>query len=522
MYNNQAEIIKQIKDGNVDNVMLHDLIDGNKEYACGRMGIYNRFKLHPASIWEEDISTYQFDGVPIFKREIEKSSEKMKVNHKLHLSSDRRIIQTFVGYLSKPIQIVYSDKNEKSEERKKVIDEMIALFMRNNDSELLQSEIAKNCSLLGVSYLLLFINNEEINIMTCDPWETIVIKNNLDQVEYAMRYWKVTITDARGNKSERYKVEFYDDRFITYYIEDKDGKFILDLDAYPEIVDMTNQGVNVSQPGGKRPHFFMGCPIIEIPKNKEKISDVEITLPLQDALDISESDLSSEVSQLRLAYLMAKMVGREIDNKLLQLMKQTGILPVDNEKGEWSFIEKNINVEAVKYLIDELKSNITKYSNSVDFSSKDFQDDIRVIGWGIKMKPLEESAIEFENNLFAGLRRIFALVFTYWGEIDSTLKGLDRNNLSFTLPRNLPQNIGMETDNFVKLFGKVSNETALSTIPSIVKDIPSEIKKMEEETSALQEQLQGFQNNQNINQNAQDTNQNNQNPFQNAQDNNQK
>lgn len=73
-------------------------------------------------------------------------------------------------------------------------------------------------------------------------------------------------------------------------------------------------------------------PVIEYPNNARRLSDIEITLPITDAINTLSSDRINGVEQFICAWV--KFVNCEIDTKTFNEMRQEGALVVKSNNGE--------------------------------------------------------------------------------------------------------------------------------------------------------------------------------------------
>lgn len=72
-------------------------------------------------------------------------------------------------------------------------------------------------------------------------------------------------------------------------------------------------------------------PVIEYPNNARRLSDIEITLPITDAINVLNSDRINGIEQFVSAWI--KFVNCEIDKKTFREMRQEGALVVKSNNG---------------------------------------------------------------------------------------------------------------------------------------------------------------------------------------------
>lgn len=366
-------------------------------------GLFNRTMLDSASTDEWD-DPREADGVPIFARRAPSSA---KENHKLHTPFDRVIAMQKASYMVGDTPSVSVLDNDDMQEE-------IANTLNELSFEEGISELAQKASGRGAGYSLLASppGDDKLYVTYPDEWSCFMIYDTVSgEPLYGVRYW-VDI-DKRDNKqpqvdeSRRLRGEFYDRKNVYKF-------------------DGTYSGVKLEDP---EIHLFDGVPLIEFPNNTERISDVELTMSLQDAYDIADSDISSEISQLRLAYLSLASDEIDVDEEWLKTLKKTGVFV-----GEGKFIEKDINSSAVENLKKDLEMKIYKYSNS--YNPDELGQDKSLTAFQIQQKllRLESSAKETELLFKRSLRRMLYLVTTFYGI------GVDLNNVSWQFTRNTPRN----------------------------------------------------------------------------------
>lgn len=482
----QTSILNTIEEqALIDSIILQDIINEHLERKTIMENLDLRARRESADNWKEDRLSKDFTGVPIFDRTF---TDELKVNHRIHNDFFNRIANTFTGYMGNEINIKW-DEREIAENIMIESQKKIAEFNTENTMQAVYQELLDYDVKEGTAYLLLYNSEAELKVKELKPWECVIIKNaTTGETEYAMRYWKAEVRtvniDGSISKDTKTVIEWYDREKVTHYIGTT-GKYEKDELNYPAESIQGLDGKTYQSKPAERLHFMGAVPIVEFPKNKERIGDCEKSLELQDAYDITLSDLSAEVAQLRLSYLLLKALGRNIDSEFLEQLKQTGIIPTD-ENGEAKFVEKNLNSDAVHKLMKEIKENIYLFSNSVDFSSEEFSGNMPIIAFKLKTKPLEESAKQTEIYMKKALREMYKIVANFWKLRDNFELPIDVMDFVFT--RNLPINTTEEIDNTAKLKGMVDEKTRLSLL-SFIEDPEETIDRMNKEK---EENIQEF------------------------------
>lgn len=454
------DIIKAIEsdDFAVTSLMLRDLIETHLT------GDGKRIK----DLWKR----YTLEDVPIHHHKV---SNYVKVNEKIAHDFYADVVDTKTGYMGNQVTAAidreaYKTNNilNESEYNK----DRVFLHGWNNKvySEDKNSEQVRDAGAVGVGYRLLYVPSglNEVKIMNLNPWEVIyVYDQSLDVAVVALRYWFIDKVDVNGTKSKTTVVEWYDKEYVTYYISDDFKDFHIDLTKGFE---------------GIQPHLFNGVPIIPFANNGLRTAEPEKVLSLIDAYDLIMSATTSEIEQFRLAYMYMKDSGLTVDNAFVQSLEQTGIFPL-SDGGEVGFINKEMAIEGVKVILDEIRKNIYQFSKSVDMS-KDFGGDMRVIGWQVTLLNMENSAKITERKFKKALRQQYILLTDYWSEFQNV--DIDPYIMEFTFTRNFPRDIFAEAETLNLLLAAVSKETAYAQM-SFIDDPEAEIAKMEEEGSPFRE-----------------------------------
>ena len=432
------DIVRNIKVDNekLTSDMLRDLVNEHREGRGQEIAALEQ--------------RYRQKGLPILTR---KTRNPNKIDERIPNDFFSDIIDTKQGYMGNEVLI-------EAEEQTEVLDKFHTL----NYSIDQNSEMVKAAARDGVGYRLLYVpeGKSEIRVKQLQASETVLYEDaSLGDTVYAMRYWhvdEITHQGFRRKVLKRTVVEWYDKENITYYIDNGRGEYTLDPAKTAQ------------------PHLFDGVPIIRFLNNEEAIGEVEKALALIDAYDTIVSATVSEIEQFRLAYLAVKDLGDVVSDEMLQRMEQTGILPMGKD-GSASFITKDMAVDGVKVILDELRTNIYQFSRSIDLS-KDFGGDLRVIGWQVALLNLEDSCKVTERKFSKALREQYRMVTAKWAEWGTTVDYLE---LTFTFTRNFPKDLGSEAKILIDLLGGVSRETAYRLV-SFIDNPEDELKKVKQDS----------------------------------------
>lgn len=377
------------------------------------------------------------------------------------------IVDTKTGYMGNEITVsldknAFTENGVFNETAYNWQVEVLTDFQRYNYTEDLNSEVLRGACITGCDYRLLYVDtNGRIRLKNLPAREVIYIYDqSIDEPQLAIRYYEVV--DKSGAQDKTYTfAEWYTDKEIRYYVDDGRLSFSLDVSRGD---------------GGKQPHMFGAIPIIPFPNNTAGIPEAKKVIDLIDAYDAIMSATGNEIEQLRLAYMYLKGVGLNVDNEFMKQVEQTGAIALE-EGGEAGFITKELAVEGVKAILDEIRRNIYQFAKSIDMS-KDFGGDMRVIGWQVALLNLENSCKITERKFRRALERQYELITGFWRTYN--VVDIDPYNLEFTFTRNFPRDLHGEAETLNLLLGAVSRKTAYAQM-SFIDDPDDEILAVEAE-----------------------------------------
>lgn len=247
-----------------------------------------------------------------------------KPNNKIVNPYATYISDTFTGYfLGEPITYSCAENDE--------LLERITNLFNYNDEAAVNAELAKDASIFGVAYELLYTDeNADIRFRKIDPIKAISIYDNTleEDLLYFIRYYDDV--DIMTDRKTTY-IEVYGRDSVSYYVDDN--------------------GIKLTE---ERPHAFKAVPINVYQNNQEELGDFENVISLIDAYDAISSDSINEFNYFSDCYLVLYgMSGTEAED--IAAMKEQRVLLLETDaKAEW--LTKNINdtyVENLKNRLDE-------------------------------------------------------------------------------------------------------------------------------------------------------------------------
>ena len=248
----------------------------------------------------EYLDRYYRGDQPILYRQ---KVNRPEVNNKVLVNLAYELVERKVaGICAEPIQYVLRGTNDA---KSKQISELNAI-MDGEDKQDCDIDICRWRSICGTAYR--FIGNDDVKGMLLDesdfslscenPMYTFVVYHTNNKPAFSCQIRE----DNEGKK--------------VYYCFTDSQYFII------QNGEIKQRGINGNG----------AIPVIEYPNNSRRISDIEITLPITDALNTLSSDRINGIEQFVSAWV--KFVNCEIDRETFNAMRQEGALVVKSNNGD--------------------------------------------------------------------------------------------------------------------------------------------------------------------------------------------
>ena len=380
-----------------------------------------------------------------------------KPNNRISNAYASYITDTLVGYfIGEPVSYTSQDKT--------LLQDLSMIFEYNDEADE-NAELAKNASIYGVAYELLYFSDEEhmIRFKALNPTEIIPIydKTVEENLLAVIRYYEDF--DYTKNQTNTY-IEVIDSKQVSRYILNS-STFTL-LDTYP--------------------HYFQMVPVAIYKNNEEERGDFEPVISLIDAYDKLESDSLNDFEYFVDAYLA--LYGFTADAEDIQQMKENRVLLMDEgTSAEWLIKNSNDNnIENIKTRIDQ---DIHKFSKCPNLTDTNFAQNASGVAIKYKLLGTENLVSIKERKFKRGLQQRLELI----SMIDSVLSdGFDWRALDIVFTRNIPSNETDIADMVKNLSDIVSEETLLAQIP-FVDDVQTEVERLKQEREEKKETNPFFQ-----------------------------
>ena len=371
-------------------------------------------------------------------------SDPSKPNNKIANAYASYITDTLVGYfIGEPITYTSNDN---------VLLQDLNMILEYNDEADENAELAKNASIYGVAYEMLYLSEEDkmIRFKSLNPKEVIPIfdKTVEQNLLAVMRYY-----------------EDYD------YVEDNTYTIVEVIDSKMVRRYKLDTGLSLLE---EYPHYFSMVPVAIFKNNEDETGDFEQVISLIDAYDKMESDSLNDFEYFVDAYLA--LYGFTADAEDIAQMKENRVLLMDEgTSAEW--LIKQTNDAYVENMKNRLDKDIHKFAKCPNMSDEEFASNASGIAIKFKLLGTENLVSIKERKFKRGLQQRLELM----SMINSVLReGFDWRAIDIVFTRNIPSN---DTDiaNMVNtLKDIVSEETLLAQIP-FVEDVQTELEKLKKE-----------------------------------------
>lgn len=345
--------------------------------------------------------------------------------------------------------------------------EEIKLIFEYNDESDENVELAKNASIYGVAYEMLYMADSEVRFKVLDSKECIPIFD--DTIENNLIAF----------------IRYYDDYDIVSDNTKTIIEVITDTDVY-RYQTSTSLGQFVLIDNYK--HYFNAVPIAIYKNNEKEQGDYEMVISLIDAYDKLESDSLNDFEYFVDCYLA--LYGFTAEPEDIQRMKENRVLLMDEgTSAEW--LIKNTSDTHIENLKNRIDADIHKFAKCPNMADKEFASNASGIAIQFKLLGTENKVAIKERKFKKGLQQRLELLANINGVISG---GFDWRAIEIVFTRNIPTNTSDIADMVNKLEGIVSRETLLAQIP-FVDDIAKEIERLDEEAEKEKETNPFFQSN---------------------------
>lgn len=313
------------------------------------------------------------------------------------------------------------------------------------------------------------------------PIYDVQYENKLIEI---IRYYEFQLIDTTKNERVmRYKLERWTDKDVTYYQQDYEGNFSLDLyypvNPYPHWMD-ENKTLGI-----KTPHGWGKVPFVPVYNNTQGTNDLTPIKFLIDAYDKVFSGWANDLEDIKQLLLVIKGylgLNKTTKNGLIDLenllnnIYNTGAIVIDPDKeADVKNLKQEIPVEAREKFLKICRDTIFEIGRIADpkamIGGTITNVAIKTLYAGLDMKCNAMISILEES-----LEEMMWFIVTWINRRDRT--NYDYKEINFTFNKSMIFNEGEVITNLGIVADRISEKTFLENLP-FIKNVDEEMARIE-------------------------------------------
>jgi SPP1 family phage portal protein len=403
--------------------------------------------------------------------------DETKTNHKLAHAFMHEHVEDKVNYLlAKPFTLECED-----EKYLKLVKDLLGKRYQHRIKQL-----GTECSNKGIAWTYEYIDakgNKRTMRVPSEQCIPLWIDNDHEELQAMIRYYLVEVYEGK-EKKDITKIEYHTPEGVEYYMQDANGNVILDAEMY------------LDAPGDENvllPHFTIDdtdgswerVPFIPWKNNDYELPDLQFVKTLIDDYDLTRSDVSNLIADLRaLIYVLKGYGGESLSQFMRDLAYYHGI--VVDEDGDVTTLNPTINIEAAVKHFEQLLKDIYRFGQAVDKG----QDKMGNSPSGIALKflysglDLKDNALE-DNFKWSFEQQIYFV--NKYIEV-KRLGNPSNEEITIVFNRDIAINESQTITDCQNSKGVISDKTIVANHP-YVDDVEEELKQIEKERKAAEDDL---------------------------------
>jgi SPP1 family phage portal protein len=336
------------------------------------------------------------------------------------------------------------------------------------------NELVKGASNKGREWLHPYIDEEgNFDYIAIPDEQFIPIYEGSKQktLQYGIRYYPITV-----NGKDSVKVEWWDDKQVTYYIRENEG---YKLDPYEETNPQSHFEYGTVKDGYKG-YGWGRVPFIKFKNNEEERSDLSYYKSLIDSYDKRVSDNQNSFDEIQELITILKGYEGENLSEFMQNLKYYKAIKV-SEDGGVDTLKNEIPMTSIDSHLDRLDDNIYTFGMGVNTNTDTFGNAPSGIALKFLFSLLDLKATTTERKIRPSIQELLWYLAEFLG---ITNKGdYDYKSVDMTFQYNVMMNELEQADIAQKSAGLISQDTLLANHPW-VDDLQQEKERMEAEKEA--------------------------------------
>ena len=457
----KEEVLKDLIETDLDSAVKKKMAEGVNYYG------------NKPDILDEDFREYEVDSVPY--------TDYTKSNKHVTNNFQKLLVDQKASYIvGNPVVLEVKNKKTPEAEKEKAT-EAVNNVLGEGFEDIVNDWIvgASNKAWETVHCFIDIEGSFKYEIVPSEQIIPIYDTTHEKQINQVIRYYKVTITDNEGKKSERYAAEWWTAYDVTYYLENEMGDYELDVNYDPNpaphflTYNTSNNEIKIGVGWGK-------VPFILLANNSKQTTDLEPVKRYIDAYDTVTSGFLNDIKDIQTAIWVLKgYEGTDLSEFMQNLIKFKAIkLEADEHAGaEPERLE--IPVKAREVMLEILDNKIYSIGQGVDLNKLVKNTSgvaLKILFIGLDMKA---------NTLIRKLKKSFEdltwFVCEFINRVDK--QGYDHKDFGFVINKSTIYNTKELCENVVLMAEFMSKQTAVANNP-FVEDAKAELELMKEEEAA--------------------------------------
>lgn len=457
--------IKDLINSDLASVEKKHMSEGSKYYAARHDILDNR-------------QYYWVDGVKV--------EDQVKSNYRIPHPFHKILVEQKASYIAGNPIVVSIYEPEEGEQQTDEFQTMLMDTLGHSFDDLVNDWII-GASNHGQEWVHFYIAPDgKLKWIVCPGEQIIPVYDTQyqEKLVYVIRFYVYELVNERGERFDRYKVEWWSATDVRYWAQQMNEMFILDPD-YP-----VNPGphwfeVNTSAPGDKALSSWGRVPFVRLANNSGLQTDLQPIKALIDAYDKVKSGWINDLVDFQeLIYVLKGYEALTSEAQkgfselaiFMQNLKTHKVISV-SESGSVETLKAEIPIEAKEKFLAITRKEIFYFGEGVDVDNEKFNTPS-----GIALKFLYTSLDLKANRLIRKLK--VALEDFMWFVVEfinrSEKRTFDSEEIQFTFNKSVIFNEAEKVQELAASEGMLSKQTILENHP-LVDDAEEEMRRLEAE-----------------------------------------
>lgn len=344
---------------------------------------------------------------------LSRAKEKGAANNRLVCNHAKYITDCTTGYfMGSPVQYLSRKGRDIS---------MVKEVLRRADSETQDIDLARNGSIFGMSYEMLYFSAEgAIKLASLDPRNAFVVYDDTVEQKAVFGVYYMPVYDE-NNYVSGYRCYLCDREKVTEFT----------LSASLSMGSIQNS----------YPHFFGDVPVIEYYNNGDCQGDFQQVTSLIDAYNVLQSDRVNDKEQFVDAILLIKgqVLGDSAgeESETYRAIKEYGVMTID-DGGDAKWLTRQFDESSVDILRKALENDIHKFSGVPSMSDVSFSGNASGVAMRYKLLAFEQMTKIKERYFSEGLKLRLKMITNAIMTLCAV--SIDPSDIEILFTHSLPEN----------------------------------------------------------------------------------